>query len=129
MQRTRLSLFYLIGYLVPSGLALLLAPQFTLKLLFSNGNYGEVMPRLVGMFVLTLGVMALQIVRHRIEALYTTLLTVRGGILIVLFGLYLYSGDPLFITLMLVVGLGVVLTGVSYWLDRQSEAASQRNAT
>ena len=96
MRRTRLSLFYLIGYLVFSGLALLLAPQLTLKLLFSNGSYGDVMPRLVGMFVLTLGVLAAQIVRHRIEMLYTTLLAVRGGILVVLLGLYLYSGDPLF---------------------------------
>ena len=129
MQRTRLSLFYLIGYLVPSGLALLIAPQLTLKLLFSNGNYGEVMPRLAGLFVLTLGIMAAQIIRHRMEALYTTLLTVRGGILVVLFGLYLYSGDPLFITLILVVGLGVVLTGTSYWLDRQSKPVSQSKAT
>src|SRR5207247_735630 len=54
MPRTRLSLFYLIGYLVPSGLAFLLAPQLTLKLLFSNGSYGDVMPRLVGVFILTL---------------------------------------------------------------------------
>jgi uncharacterized protein YjeT (DUF2065 family) len=128
MPRTRLSLFYLIGYLVFSGLALLLAPQLTLKLLFSNGSYGDVMPRLVGMFVLTLGVLAAQIVRHRIEALYTTLLAVRAGILVVLLGLFLYSGDPLFITLMVVVGLGVLLTGTSYWLDRQSQTVSQRKA-
>ena len=128
MPRTRLSLFYLIGYLVFSGLALLLAPQLTLKLLFSNGSYGDVMPRLVGMFVLTLGVLAAQIVRHRIEALYTTLLAVRAGILVVLLGLFLYSGDPLFITLMVVVGLGVLLTGTSYWLDRQSKTVSQRKA-
>ena len=128
MRRTRLSLFYLIGYLVFSGLALLLAPQLTLKLLFSNGSYGDVMPRLVGMFVLTLGVLAAQIVRQRIEMLYTTLLAVRGGILVVLLGLYLYSGDPLFITLMVVVGLGVLLTGTSYWLDRQSQAIAQRKA-
>jgi len=121
-------LFYLIGYLVFSGLALLLAPQLTLKLLFSNGSYGDVMPRLVGMFVLTLGVLAAQIVRHRIEALYTTLLAVRAGILVVLLGLFLYSGDPLFITLMVVVGLGVLLTGTSYWLDRQSKTVSQRKA-
>lgn len=128
MHRTRLSLFYLITYLVFSGLALLLAPQLTLKLLFSNGSYGDVMPRLVGMFVLTLGVLVAQIVRLRIEPLYTTLLAVRGGILVILFGLFLYSGDPLFITLMVVVGLGVLLTGTSYWLDLRSKTVTQRGA-
>lgn len=126
MQRTRLSLFYLITYLTFSGLALLLAPQLALKLLFSNGNYGDVMPRLVGMFVLTLGILAAQIVRLRVEGLYTTLLAVRGGILVVLLGLLLYSGDPLFLVLLAVVGLGVILTGTSVWLDRRSPLASQR---
>src|ERR1700694_2368061 len=125
MNRTRLSLFYLTGYLTFSGLALLLAPQLTLKLLFSNSSYGDVMPRLVGMFVLTLGVLVAQIIRLRVEVLYTTLLAVRGLILVVLLSLLLYSGDPLFIVLMAVVGLGVVLTATSYWLDRQARLAAQ----
>ena len=125
MPRTRLSLFYLIGYLVPSGLAFLFAPQLTLKLLFSNGSYGDVMPRLVGVFILTLGLLAFQIVRHRMEALYTTLLGLRVGILAALLGLFVYSSDPLFIVLMGVVGLGAVLTATSYWLDRQGRLAAQ----
>jgi uncharacterized protein YjeT (DUF2065 family) len=128
MSRTRLSLFYLVGYLVPSGLALLLAPQLTLKLLFSNGSYGEVMPRLVGLFVLILGLLAAQIVRHQVEGLYTTLVGLRLIIIVVLLGLFVYSSDPLFIVLMLVVGLGVVLTTLGYWLDRQTRAASQHKA-
>ena len=48
MKRTRLSLYYLIGYLVPGGLALLAFPRLTLKLFFSNTDYGDVLPRLVG---------------------------------------------------------------------------------
>ncbi len=124
MKRTRLSLFYLIGYLIPSGLALLLLPQLTLKLLFSNGDYGDVMPRLVGVFALVLGILVFQIVRYRVEALYITILAARGGILVVLLGLLLYSHDPVFISLMAVIGLGVVLTSVSYWLDRQSVATA-----
>jgi uncharacterized protein YjeT (DUF2065 family) len=129
MPKTRLSLFYLVGYLVPSGLALLLAPQITLKLLFSTGSYGDVMPRLVGLFVLTLGLLAAQIVRHRVEVLYATLLGVRLGILAGLFGLNLYTGDTLFVVLMAVVGLGVVLTGTGLWLDRQGRSPAQRRAT
>ena len=84
--------------------------------------------RLVGVFVLTLGIMVFQIVRLRLEALYTTLLGVRVGILVALLGLFVASSDPLFIVLMGVVGLGVVLTATSYWLDRQARPASQGKA-
>jgi len=123
MKRTHLSLYYLIGYLIPAGIALLLAPQLALKLLFSNGNYGDMMPRLVGMVLLALGVFVLQAVRHRLEVLYTTALVVRGGMLPILLGLYFYSRDPLFISLLVIVGFGFALTGVSYALDRQSRNA------
>src|SRR6516225_8656094 len=45
MKKTRLSLFYLGSYLTIIGLGLLLAPHDTLKLLLSNGDYGDVIPR------------------------------------------------------------------------------------
>jgi uncharacterized protein YjeT (DUF2065 family) len=129
MKRTHLSLYYLIGYLIPAGIALLIVPQLALKLLFSNGSYGDVMPRLVGMVLLALGILVLQLVRHRLEVLYTTVLAVRGGMLVILLGLYLYSRDPLFLSLLVVVGFGFLLTGVSYWLDWQSTTASRREAS
>jgi len=69
MQRTHMSLYYLIGYLIPGGTALLTFPQLTLKLFFSNTDYGDVLPRLVGMLMLALGIIILQVVRHRLEAL------------------------------------------------------------
>jgi hypothetical protein len=49
MKRTHLSLYYLVGYLLPAGIALIAAPKVALKLLLSNGNYGDVLPRLLGM--------------------------------------------------------------------------------
>ena len=119
MKRTHYSLYYLIGYLIPGGLALLLAPQLALKFMFSNGQYGDVLPRFVGLLMVALGVIVSQAVRHRLEVLYPTALLVRSVMLPVMLGLYLYSGDPLFITLLIIVGIGVVLTGVSYWLDRR----------
>ena len=45
MKKTRLSLFYLAGYLIPSGLVLMFAPTPALRLLRSTGQYGDVMPR------------------------------------------------------------------------------------
>ncbi|MEX2030528.1 MAG: hypothetical protein WD906_06120 [Anaerolineales bacterium] len=119
MRRTYLSLYYLIGYLVPAGLALFVAPTFTLKLLLSNGLYGEVMPRLLGLVLLALGIVVVQIVRLQVERLYSATLIARSVILAGLLIIYPSSGDPLFLSLLLIVGLGFVLTGASYLLDRR----------
>ena len=122
MRRTRISLFYVIGYLIPGGLGLLVAPQLALKLLFSTGTYSDVMPRMVGLMMVALGVFVFQIVRHKVETLYLTALGVRGGMLPVLLSFYLVSGDQLFLTLLGIVGVGVTYTSISYWLDVRARA-------
>lgn len=119
VRRTHLSLFYLAAYLVGAGVALVFVPSITLKLLFSNGSYGDVMPRLLGVVLLALGLVIVQIIRHRVEALYSTTLGVRVIIVAVLVALFVYSKDPLFISLIVVVGIGMILTGTSYLLDRR----------
>ena len=48
MNRTRTSLFYLVGYLIPTGLGLMFAPRLMLKLLLSNGRYDDIFPRFAG---------------------------------------------------------------------------------
>jgi hypothetical protein len=118
MTRTRLSLFYLASYLTVAGLALLLVPSFALQLLFSNGDYGEVFPRLAGMLLLGLAILVTQIIRHRIEVLYPTTLVVRLFFLVVLGYLYLSSSDPFFLVVFGIVILGVILTGYSYLTER-----------
>ncbi len=119
VRRTNLSLFYVAAYLVGAGTALMFVPSLALKLLFSNGNYGDVMPRLLGVVLLALGLVIVQIIRHRVEALYTTTLGVRAIIVASLVALFIYSKDPLFISLIVVVGIGMILTGTSYLLDRR----------
>jgi hypothetical protein len=121
MKRTRLSLYYLAGYLIPAGVALITVPQLALKLLLSNGEYGDVLPRLLGVILLALGIIVLQIIRLHVDALYSTTLIARSVILVCLVGLFIYARDPLFLTLLGIVGLGFMLTGVSYWLDRRSK--------
>lgn len=125
MRRTRLSLFYLAGYLLPTGLLLLLTPQGTLRLLLSNGNYGDVFPRVAGILIIAVGMIVVQIIRHRVEVLYPTTLGVRALFLVGFVGFYRYTGDPLFLVLTGVVGLGFILTGTSYWLDRRERRARQ----
>jgi hypothetical protein len=116
LPRIRLSLFYLAGYLIPSGLAFLAFPQLTLKLLFSNGSYGDVFPRLVGAILIA------QIIRYRLYQLYPTAIATQLLLLATLIGLYAYQRDPAFLVLFGVVGFGVALTSICYLLDRSDQA-------
>jgi hypothetical protein len=122
MNRTRLSLYYLATYLLGAGIALIVVPSLALTLLFTKGHYGDVLPRLLGVVLLALGIVIVQIIRHRLEVLYTTTLLVRVFIMVVLAALLIYSGDPLFISLMVVVGL--VFTSTSYLIDRRAKGAA-----
>lgn len=124
MRRTRLSLYYLATYLLFAGIALMLAPRFAMTLLLSNGDYGDVLPRLLGVVLFALGVLVAQIIRNHVEALYATTLAVRVVILVVLLGLYVYAGDPFFVVLLAIVGFGFLLTGTSYLLDRRAAKAA-----
>ena len=119
--RTRRSLFYVVGYLIATGIALMIAPRPTLNLLFSNGNYGEVMPRVVGAFMVGLGSVVVQIVRLRLHQLYVTTMLVRLGFLVWCGYLYFISDDPLFLTMSVVISGGLLLTFLSFVSDRKAQ--------
>jgi hypothetical protein len=118
LQRTRRSLFYLVGYLFPSGVALLLFPAATLRLLLSNGHYDDVFPRVAGLFLIGLGVLIAGIIRYRAEVLYPVTLLVRAVFCIGFIALYLSTRDPLFLVLLAVVAFGATLTGLTYLRER-----------
>jgi uncharacterized protein YjeT (DUF2065 family) len=120
MRRARLSLWYPTTYLFMTGLFLLVAPEWATKLLLSNGNYGAVMPRMAGALALGLGVIVLQVIRHRIDSLYPTLVGVRVMFCAVWLGLYFISADPFFLVVFGVVALGMVWTAVAYLADRRA---------
>lgn len=119
MRWTRLSFFYLIGYLTLGGIGLLGAPALALHLLGAAGSYPAVLVRLLGSFMIALGIIVAQIVRHRVEVLYPTTLVVRVVLLGSIVGLYFESRDPLFVVLAGIVGLGMVLTGTALLADRR----------
>jgi hypothetical protein len=64
MNKTRRSLYYPATYLTVAGLSLLLAPQFSLKILLSNDDYGDVFPRVAGLMILGLGLIVIQVGRN-----------------------------------------------------------------
>ncbi len=120
MQRALRSLYYPAFYLTTTGLALVLAPDVALKLLFSTGHYGDVMPRMAGAVILALGMVVIQIVRQRAEGMYPTLVTARIMLCTVWMGLYLYTRDPFFLIVFSVVAVGMVWTAVGLALDRRA---------
>lgn len=121
MKRTWVSLFYETGYLLVGGFFLLAAPDTAFKLLFSNNSYGDVLPRLFGTVLFSIGTIFVQIVRMHIEELYTTTIVVRVPLIVVNLWLFYYSGNPLFLTLFVIVTLGVVLTVTGYVIDERNK--------
>jgi hypothetical protein len=117
-MRTRLCLWYVVGYLSITGLALAIAPSVSLRLMLSTADYGEVMPRWVAMMSLALAALIAQTLRFRLQMLYPLGFFMPGAMLVGFAALYRLSGDPLFLTVLAVVGVGVVLTGTSLLFDR-----------
>jgi uncharacterized protein YjeT (DUF2065 family) len=124
MNRTRLSLYYLASYLWGGGIGLLIAPQLSATLLQSNANYPDVMLRTLGMFMIVLGIIVTQIIRHRIAILYSVTLITRVFICICFIAFFFIVRDPFFLVLLGIVGLGLLLTGTSYFVEKVKRSAT-----
>ena len=123
MRRTNLSLYYLAGYVLPAGVLLVFVPTFATTLLLSNVTYDEPPLRLAGLVLIALGILIVQIIRHSVEALYTTTLAVRSVLSLGLLALLISTGNPFFGVVLIVVLIGVALTGASYLVDRREASA------
>jgi len=123
MRRSRASLFYLAGYLIPTAFGLLLLPDLVFRLLQSTGHYGDVIPRLAGGLLLALGMIVVQVIRHRLDVLYPTVVGVRVVLVAILVALFAYTRDPFFLIVTGVVALGMVWTAIAIFTDRRQIAA------
>ena len=119
MNKTRLSLLYLGSYLVLIGLGLLFAPEGTLRLLQSNAEYGDVFPRVAGMLMSGLGFSVFGIFRAGVPKLYPATIIIRMYFLACLAMFYWMTTDPLFLALIVIVGIGFVWTLASHLIDRK----------
>lgn len=117
LRLTRLSLFYLAGYLFPAGAGLLGAPDWSLRVFQSTGDYGSVFPRALGLLLLGLGLFTVQLIRHRTEPLYPTTVAVRALFLAGFAWLYWLSLDPFFLIVFAIVAFGVLLTSTCLAID------------
>jgi uncharacterized protein YjeT (DUF2065 family) len=104
----RLTLIYLSTYLLVGGSGLLLFPDLTLRMMQSNGTYGDVMPRVVGIFMVALGGVIFQFVRAQDYRYYLYTIFARAFIVLALTTLYFRSDDPLFLVLDAIVLIGLL---------------------
>ena len=108
MNLKRLLLGYLSGYLVFGGVGLAFVPDLALDLLQSDQDYGDVMPRVVGMFMVALGALIGLFVYNEDYTYYRFSVAARTGIVLFLIYLYTLDSDPMFIVLNVIVLVGLV---------------------
>jgi len=122
----RLTFIYLASYLLVGGLGFLVVPELTLRLLLSNGIYGDVMPRLVGTFMVALGGVILQFVWARDYRYYRYSIVARIFIVVALTVLYFKARDPLFLMLDAIVLVGLLPSiYVAFWMAQPATASSR----
>ena len=121
LPRTRLSLYYLVGYTLPVGVALMFVPQTTMNLLLTNHAYDDLGLRMFGVLLFSLGIIASGMIINKASSVYTVTLFVRGFIIAALFVLYSLYGDPALLAVNLVVTVGWALTFLSWRKDKAEE--------
>ncbi len=119
MKYTRISLFYLMGYLLLGGFGLLLFPNAMLNILYSNGEYSDMMVRLIGAFMIALGLVVSRTIQLRLVVLYSLTLVVRIFLVSIIGSFYLIYKDPMLLVLFVIVIIGVLLTSISYMVDNK----------
>ena len=122
MNLKKVTLSYLATYLVGGGIGLALAPDFALDLLQSDQDYGDVMPRVVGMFMVALGSLIGLFVYKGDYTYYRFSIVARTGIVIFLFVLYAIDQDPLFIVFSVIVLVGLVPSYFVLFSERSASA-------
>jgi len=122
LPRTRFSLFYLAGYTLPVGLALMSVPQMTMQLLFSNHVYDDLGLRIGGVFLFSLGLIVAGMIVREIPRAYVITLFVRAFIITALLTLFVQYRDPALLATSTVVTIGWILT----FLGWRKDTAEQR---
>ncbi len=110
-------------YLGGGGIGLVLFPDLTLDLLLSNGDYGSIMPRMVGMFMCAIAFFVYRILQFKDWKYYRTTIYIRGAITIFMGWLYYYAKDPLFLVLIAIVLVGLL---PSIYLQQQGPKRKNR---
>jgi hypothetical protein len=118
MNRMRKSLYYPAFYLTTAGLGSILMPELFMKMMFSNTSYDLNFIRFTGLFFIGLAVLVIQVIRNNVTVMYPTLIGVRVFFCAGYVALYAATGNPFFLTVLAIVGAGVIASSVSFAKDR-----------
>ena len=123
MNLKRITLTYVVTYLAFGGMGLVLAPNLFLKMFQSNQDYGEAMPRMVGVLMLALGGLIAMILYHRDYKYYVYSIIARTLIVLFLFYAYTLASDPFFLVINAIVLLGLIPSYVIAITERTKTSA------
>jgi hypothetical protein len=116
----RLTLFYVSTYPLVGGLGLAFCPETALRFFLSNGNYGDIIPRVAGMLMIGLSGLIALMAYHRDYRYYPYSISIRGFFVLFFFFLYFRSDDPLFLVLNVIILVGLVPSIYTLAFDRRS---------
>ena len=115
----RIAFVYLISYLAVAAVGFGLFPKLTFDLFLSNGDYGEILPRLLGAMMGVLSFLLFVIYREGDWPKYSPYtMMARTPLVLFIFYLYAVSRDPMFLIINAIVLLGLVTTAVGTVLER-----------
>ena len=124
MKLKRIAWIYLVSYLGIGGIGFAFFPTETQKLFYSNADYGEIMPRLVGVFMCLLSYLIYNFYKNRDWKYYIITIYARIPVVLFIFYIYYISSDPMFLIIDGIVILGLILTITGHVSERSSKETS-----
>src|SRR5215469_15865643 len=127
LSRTRASLFYLIAYLFPLSIGLLVSPTDTFHLLGSHAEHATMAWRLFGGLLLVLAIVVVRLIRKRQSAAYIN--TAIGRLAFVVLFSYLVgkTGNQAYLVVLIVLGFGEAWTLIALALDLREWIVARQN--
>ena len=114
----KITFTYLASYLIIGGIGFAFIPELTLKIFFSNGEYGDIMPRVAGMFMVALGGLIATMTINQDFRYYVYSVYIRTAMTAFILWLFYVSKDPLFITIIIIVLIGLLPSWYTYLTKR-----------
>ena len=122
MDLRRATLAYVVAYLTVGGSGFLLAPELTLDLFQSNGDYSTEGFRVAGGFMLGLGALVGAILAYQDWKYYPVSIVVRIGFVVFLTAMLVATRDPLFGIIDVIVLIGLVPSLWFVYKERSARA-------
>ena len=111
------TLMYLASYLLVGGVGFAFAPDIALRMFMSSGSYGDIMPKMVGMFMIVLGFLIALIVKREDYYYYLPTIIARTFIVLFMGTLYIRTRDPLFLIINIIVLVGLIPSYFVYFRE------------